>query len=227
MGLFSKKYCEFCGEKLGLFGNTTLKDGYMCKNCARKVSPWYSVGKSNTVSDLYEHFMYRQANEEKVREFRVAGTMGEYTKIYVDTESRRIMVTSAADFDKVNPDVIDFTDITSAEYDVSESKSELKTKDEKGNSISYEPKRYEYRYDFYVTLYVKNPYFSRMRFKINKSYVYIDPWAETAGLADYAFVDRYTPDTANNEDFQAYKSMAEDIVNFFNNLPEPIEPEQN
>ena len=217
MGLFSKKYCEFCGEKLGLFGNTTLKDGYMCKNCARKVSQWYSVGKSNTVADLYEHFMYRDANKQKVEEFRVSGTLGEYTKIFVDTDARRIMVSTSGDFAKHNPDVIDLDDVTSAEYTIQDSKTELKTKDEKGNSISYEPKRYEYKYDFYVTLYVKNPYFSTMRFKVNSSYVHIDPWAETASLANYAFVDRYTPDTANNEDFQAYKAMCEEIVDFFNN----------
>ena len=67
MGLFSKKYCEFCGEKLGLFGNTTLKDGYMCKNCARQISHWWSVGKSNTVAEMYEHIMYRNENKKKVR----------------------------------------------------------------------------------------------------------------------------------------------------------------
>ena len=218
MGLFSKKYCEFCGEKLGLFGNTTLKDGYMCKNCARKVSPWYSVGKSNTVADLYEHFMYRDENKQKVEDFRVGAVLGENTKIYVDTDAGKIMVTSSSDFAKSNPDVIDLADVTSAAYEIKEDKTELKTKDEKGNSISYEPKRYEYKYDFYITLYVKNPYFSTMRFKVNSSYVHIDPWAETANFVNYAFVDRYTPDTANNEDFQAYKAMCEEIVSFFNNL---------
>ena len=216
MGLFTKKYCEFCGEKLGLFGNTTLKDGYMCKNCAKQVSQWYSVGKSNTVADLYEHFMYRNENKKKVEEFRVGAVLGEATKIYVDTDAGKIMVSSSTDFAKSNPDVIDLADVTSAAYDIQENKTELKTKDEKGNYVSYQPKRYEYKYDFYVTLYVKNPYFSTMRFKVNKIYVHIDPWAETAGLADYTFVDRYTPDTANNEDFQAYKAMVEEIVNFFN-----------
>ena len=216
MGLFTKKYCEFCGEKLGLFGNTTLKDGYMCKQCAKKISPWYSVGKSNTVADLYEHFMYRDANKEKVEEFSVKAVMGEYTKIYVDTDANRIMVTSNPDYKKANPDVIDLDDVTSARYDVQESKTELKTKDEKGLSVSYEPKRYEYRYDFYVTLYVKNPYFSSMRFKVNSSYVYIDPWAESEGLPVFAAVDRYTPNVDTNEDYQAYKAMAEEIVNYFN-----------
>ena len=54
-----------------------------------------------------------------------------------------------------------------------------------------------------------------MRFKVNSSYVHIDPWAETEGLGNYAFVDRYTPDVNSNEDYQAYKAMAEEIVNYF------------
>ena len=215
MGLFSKKYCEFCGEKLGLFGNTTLKDGYMCKNCAKQISHWWSVGKSNTVAEMYEHIMYRNENKKKVEEFRVTKAMGEYYKVLVDEAAGKVMVTSSDNFAAANPDVLDIADITSASYDIDENKTELKTKDEKGNPKSYEPKRYQYRYDFYVKLYVKNPYFSTMRFKVNSSYVHIDPWAETEGLGNYAFVDRYTPDTGSNEDYQAYKAMAEEIVNYF------------
>ena len=30
MGLFEKKYCDICGEKIGLLGNRKLEDGNMC-----------------------------------------------------------------------------------------------------------------------------------------------------------------------------------------------------
>ena len=39
MGLFDKKYCDICGEKIGLLGNRKLEDGNLCKDCARKLSP--------------------------------------------------------------------------------------------------------------------------------------------------------------------------------------------
>ena len=42
MGLFDKKYCDICGEKIGLLGNRKLENGNLCKNCARKLSPWFS-----------------------------------------------------------------------------------------------------------------------------------------------------------------------------------------
>lgn len=38
MGLFDKKYCDVCGERIGLLGNRKLEDGNLCKDCARKLS---------------------------------------------------------------------------------------------------------------------------------------------------------------------------------------------
>lgn len=37
MGFFDKKYCDVCGEKIGLLGNRKLEDGNLCKNCAAKL----------------------------------------------------------------------------------------------------------------------------------------------------------------------------------------------
>ena len=41
MGLFDKKFCDFCGNKIGLLGNRKLEDANMCKECASKLSPWF------------------------------------------------------------------------------------------------------------------------------------------------------------------------------------------
>ena len=41
MGLFDKKNCDICGEKIGLLGNRKLDDGNLCKNCDSKLSPWF------------------------------------------------------------------------------------------------------------------------------------------------------------------------------------------
>lgn len=40
MGFFDKKYCDVCGEKIGLLGNRKLEDGNLCKDCAAKLSPF-------------------------------------------------------------------------------------------------------------------------------------------------------------------------------------------
>ena len=39
MGLFDKKYCDSCGEKIGPLGDRKLVDGHLGKVCGRKLSP--------------------------------------------------------------------------------------------------------------------------------------------------------------------------------------------
>lgn len=43
-GIFDKKYCDVCGEKIGLLGNRKLEDGNLCKDCAAKLSPFFLNG---------------------------------------------------------------------------------------------------------------------------------------------------------------------------------------
>ena len=54
MGLFDKKYCDVCGEKIGLLGNRKLDDGNLCKNCAAKLSPFFSERRHSTVAQIKE-----------------------------------------------------------------------------------------------------------------------------------------------------------------------------
>ena len=66
MGLFDKKYCDICGEKIGLLGNRKLEDGNLCKDCAKKLSPWFSDRRSSTVAEIKEQLEYRERNKEDV-----------------------------------------------------------------------------------------------------------------------------------------------------------------
>ena len=52
MGLFDKKICDICGEKIGLLGNRKLDDGNLCKDCAKKLSPWFEERRHSTVEDI-------------------------------------------------------------------------------------------------------------------------------------------------------------------------------
>ena len=47
--LFDKKHCSICDGEIGLLGNRKLEDGNLCKNCAAKLSPWFSDRRSSTV----------------------------------------------------------------------------------------------------------------------------------------------------------------------------------
>ena len=109
MGLFDKKFCDFCGEKIGLLGNRKLEDGNMCKNCAAKLSPWFSERRHSTKADIQAQLEYREANKSKVASFNATRTIGKRTKLLIDDGAGQFMVTSASDYKSANPDVLDFS----------------------------------------------------------------------------------------------------------------------
>ena len=76
MGLFDKKFCSICGEKIGLLGNRKLEDGNLCKDCAAKLSPWFTERKQSTVEEIKEQLAYREANKEAVSAFQTTRTLG-------------------------------------------------------------------------------------------------------------------------------------------------------
>ena len=52
MGLFDrfkKQDCEICGKEVGMFGYKKLKDGEICKDCVKLLSPWFEDRKESTV----------------------------------------------------------------------------------------------------------------------------------------------------------------------------------
>ncbi len=169
MGLFDKKFCSVCGGKIGLLGNRKLEDGNLCKDCAGKLSPWFSERRHSTVESIKEQLAYREANRAEVSAFHTTRTMGERTKVLLDEDARKFMVTSAGNLQDANPDVLKFEDVTGCDLDIDERKVEQKMKNAEGKEVSYTPPRYKYEYNMSVIIYVNNPYFDDMRFQINSS----------------------------------------------------------
>ena len=181
MGLFDvfkKKDCEICGKEVGLLGYKKLEDGEICKDCVKKLSPWFEDRRHATVAQIKEQLAYRAANEEKLAGFRVTQTIGDYYKLYVEEVNgipTRFFVTEADDYMSENPDIIEFKDLMSCTTDVRTYERELKRSDGNGNQVSYNPPRYETDYDFYINMHIaNNPYFDDIRFKINGSTVTLE-----------------------------------------------------
>ncbi len=204
MGLFDKKYCDICGEKIGLLGNRKLENGNLCKKCANKLSPWFSERRNSTVEEIKAQLDYREANKSKVASFHTTKTLGEDMKLLVDEDTKTFMVTRAHDLVEANPDVLNISDVTGCNIDIDESKKEMKQKDKEGKEVSYNPPRYEYSYDFYITIFVNHPYFDEMKFRVNSSSVYITPVPLKPGLAAIC-----RPEI--NVEYKKYKTMAEEI----------------
>lgn len=70
MGLFDKflekKECGICGKELGLLGKTKLQDGYVCKDCARGLSPFFTRARESTVAQIEQQLAWREKNRERV-----------------------------------------------------------------------------------------------------------------------------------------------------------------
>ena len=169
MGLFDKKYCSICGEKIAFLGNRKLEDGNLCKNCARKLSPFFSERRHSTVEEIREQLSYREANRDKVAAFRPTRTFNCREYLILDEDKRQLIVTDSKNWKDQNPDVIDFADVTGCDLDIDESRTEIYHKNAEGKQVSYEPKRYEYSYDFNMTIAVNNPYFNEIPIRINNS----------------------------------------------------------
>lgn len=76
MGLFDKKYCDICGDKIGLLGNRKLEDGNCRKNCAKKLSPWFNERRHSTVGKIKRQLTYREENQAKAAQFQITQELG-------------------------------------------------------------------------------------------------------------------------------------------------------
>ncbi len=171
MGLFDKKYCDICGEKIGLLGNRKLEDGNMCKDCAKLLSPFMTDRRQSTLDEIKEHLKYREDNKEKVAAFSPTKVIGGKTKIYFDEDKRQWLVSDDRDWRGENPDIMDFSQVTGCILDIDENKREEYRELSDGKRVSYNPPRYEYSYYFDMIIHVNSPWFSEIKFRINDDHI--------------------------------------------------------
>lgn len=174
MGLFDKKYCDICGEKIGLLGNRKLEDGNLCKECAKKLSPFFNERRHSSVQEIKDQLSYREANKSAVAAFRVTKTLGLGTKVLLNEDAGKFMVTASSRWQDENPDVLDFSQVTGCDVDISEGRTELKYKDKDGKEVGYNPPRFIYSYNFNMIIHVSSQWFDEIRFRLNNREIEIE-----------------------------------------------------
>ena len=189
MGLFDRKYCDICGEKIGLLGNRKLEDGNCCKDCAAKLSPWMTDRRSSTIEEIKQHLAYREANQQEVARIHPTKVLGNNTKVYIDENQDKFFVTRYSDWEDRNPDIIPLSAITSCRVEVEEHREQQYRQDEQGKRVPYDPPRYECSYEFTVTILVNLPWFDEISFEL------------TADRPDSRYTDAY----------REYERQAEEI----------------
>ncbi|MBQ9988797.1 MAG: DUF4428 domain-containing protein [Clostridia bacterium] len=218
--LFEKKECSICGGEIKLLGNRKLEDGNLCKDCARKLSPWFDDRRHSTVEQIAAQLEYREANKEKVAAFCTTRTIGLDMKVLLDEDNGRFMVTDASRLAEANPDVIDFSDVTGCEFKIEDDRDELMRENADGEEESYDPPRYEHNYDFYITIHVNHPYFDEIDFQLNSSSIVLEERSGHNG-ATIRFGGTALNfgsggfDPMNNQEYRQYKEMGEEIKAVF------------
>lgn len=167
--IFEKKSCDICGGEIGLLGNRKLEDGNLCKECAKKLSPFFSERRRSTVEQIREQLDYREANKDRVAGFNTTRTLGGDTKVLLDEDAQCFIVTSSSRWCDANPDVMDFSQVTGCDSEVRETRTEIYRENSEGHRESYDPPRYDIDYDVYLTIHVNSPYFDEITFKVNDS----------------------------------------------------------
>ena len=231
MGLFDKKYCGICGEKIGLLGNRKLEDGNLCKNCAAKLSPWFSERRHSTLAEIKEQLAYREENQKKAAQFQTTRAFGEDWKVLLDDNHRWMTVTRARDLREANPDVLDYTAVTGCRMDIDENERELMRDGPDNKKVSYNPPRYEYTYQFDIIITVSHPYFDEMRFRLNPRAVgVISEAPNTFGRGRVGqFLNtglRGGIDPSYNPEYRQYRQMAEELCQAVNALKNGQMPQQ-
>lgn len=210
MGLFDRKICSICGEKIGLIGGALgirkLEDGNLCKDCQNKLSPFFSDKKHSTVEEIKEQLAYREENKKDVAAFHTTRTIGAgHRKIYLDEDAKKMMITSSSNVIAANPDVISFSQVTGVVFSVDESHTEEKKDGPEGKKVSYEPPHYVYSYDFDAVFSINHPYFSSVKVQLNGN----DVSFKTIGGAPNPLVIKM------NAAYQQYMAMGEELKKLF------------
>ena len=113
MGLFEKKYCNICGDKVNMLTQQKLSDGYLCSDCKHKLGSFTSGWKQRTVDDVKRHLELREQNKQKYQQFNCSATAGgSNSSIQVDFSNRWfIFAISNRDYKSGNPQVFDFSQL--------------------------------------------------------------------------------------------------------------------
>lgn len=148
---FLNENCSVCGKRLTKFGNKTLKDGLLCRNCAKMSSSWLSDDDfaQKSTHDMKKHLDYRRNNYLRLDDFVVSKTVEGKYKLYLDETNRQLYFSRKKDVKKENPDIVPFNDIKEISI------VEQQYLDEDGVDLMFE-------------MLVDNDQFNKMSFRINE-----------------------------------------------------------
>ena len=169
MARLDRTYCDICGSVLPPMGYVKIKDGNICGDCSRKISPFIKNKREASTDFLRRHIKYREENQKRLRDFKPAISFGYDKKIYIDPYMSGFVVTGKKEEDIVddNPDIIMLSQVKSCDTDIKEITKEEFDIDENGKKVSFFPPHIKYYYDFKTEIVVESEWFDRIVVDLN------------------------------------------------------------
>lgn len=84
------KTCDVCGEKLGIFSKFKYADGYICKECYKKASRYFTETIIQKDLNEIKELCQQKQDVENLESFEVTGKIGNY--LLVDEKNKKICV---------------------------------------------------------------------------------------------------------------------------------------
>lgn len=213
MGLFDvfkKKDCEICGKEVGMLGYKKLKDGEICKDCVKLLSPWFEERKESTVEQIKAQLAYREKNAQELKSFDPTKVFGSYEYMFVEERDGvpyRFCVSRDKDYLNENADLVLFEDVEEIIIDIDDNANEQH--DEESDVTTY-----DLSYKFHIALMIRNnPYFNNIHFDLNSGDVEVfGVYNRYEDIEDEEhaklFEEMYPAFVAN---YKKYKSMCDEI----------------
>ena len=225
MGLFDKKICDICGEKIGLLGNRKLDDGNLCKDCAKKLSPWFEDRRHSTVEDIKRQLEYREKNKKAVMDFCITRQINTRNyNVFIDDNKGNYTVARKLDVNE-NPDIVPLSAVVQCRVDVERQQNEETYTTKDGETVSYQPPVYKYEFDYTMRIKVKNPWFDDMDFRLNTFSISSDNRGELMEVEQtgHQIIAALTPNAAGMQQpgMNMNSGMQQSGMNMNNGMQQP------
>ena len=225
MGLFDKKICDICGEKIGLLGNRKLDDGNLCKDCAKKLSPWFEDRRHSTVEDIKRQLEYREKNKKAVMDFCITRQINTRNyNVFIDDNKGNFTVARKLDVNE-NPDIVPLSAIVQCRVDVERQQNEETYTTKDGETVSYQPPVYKYEFDYTMRIKVKTPWFDDMDFRLNTFSISSDNRGELMEVEQtgHQIIAALTPNAAGMQQpgMNMNSGMQQSGMNMNNGMQQP------
>lgn len=188
MGLFKKENCCLCGGKTGMLDKKCLS-GKVCKECVKKMSPWFDDYKNSIAGALDAQRMGREidAGLIQAKMYNFPKIFGEFGVILIDEKEKRFIafpdtskglfgnqrkVKSIDDVIDLGPDIIRFDQVENFEIDIKEMTREEK-QTVNGQQVSYNPPHILYMETFTLRMKINHPYVKSIYIQLNDGAVQI------------------------------------------------------